>query len=122
MFLLYFLVDDQWLCFIVFYCVVWCSCGIALFCCMFLWSGFFVSDLVALLMQSLKGRQDDAVLHELNEWRKEFIDVQAVMDEFIGLRTRASELRTEVSICLCLSVCVFVCVVLFYRDVYTYTI
>jgi hypothetical protein len=48
--------------------------------------------------RSLKGRQDESVLHELSEWRKEFIDVQAVMDEFVSLRSRATVLRDEIDL------------------------
>lgn len=47
-------------------------------------------------MQSLKGRQDEVVLRELNEWRKEFVDVNAIMDEFVSLKSRATVLRDEV--------------------------
>eukprot|EP00118_Oscarella_pearsei_P004550 m.19705 g.19705 ORF g.19705 m.19705 type:complete len:1124 (+) comp27884_c0_seq2:125-3496(+) len=51
-----------------------------------------------LIQRSLKDREDAAVLHELDEWRNHFIDVQAVMDEFVELRNRGAVLRDEVTL------------------------
>ena len=46
--------------------------------------------------RSLHGRQDERVLHELREWRKNFIDIQQYMDDLAVARGRARNLKEEV--------------------------
>ena len=48
--------------------------------------------------QSLHGRQDERVLHELREWQNNFINVQQYMDNLAVARGRARNLKEEVSI------------------------
>lgn len=47
--------------------------------------------------QSLSGRQDERVLHELREWRDNFVDVNAIMDDLAAASGRANSLNQEVS-------------------------
>ena len=49
--------------------------------------------------KSLHGRQDERVLHELREWRKNFIDIQQYMDDLAMARGRARNLKEEVCMC-----------------------
>ena len=46
--------------------------------------------------QTLHGRQDERVLHELREWQNNFIDVQHYMDNLAVARGRARNLKEEV--------------------------
>ena len=47
-------------------------------------------------MQSLHGRQDERVLHELKEWQNSFIDVQTLMDSLAVSRGRVRDLQEKV--------------------------
>ncbi|XP_065846730.1 formin-like protein 3 [Oscarella lobularis] len=51
-----------------------------------------------LIQRSLKESDEESVLRELADWRSQYIDVQAVMDEFVELRNRGSVLRDEVTL------------------------
>lgn len=46
----------------------------------------------------MKESDEESVLRELADWRSQYIDVQAVMDEFVELRNRGSVLRDEVTL------------------------
>lgn len=47
-------------------------------------------------MQSLHGRQDEGILHELKEWHNNFISVQHFMDDLAVAKGRIRSIQEEV--------------------------
>ena len=47
-------------------------------------------------VQSLHGRQDERILHELKEWKKNFISVQQFMDDLAVSKGRIRSIQEEV--------------------------
>ena len=56
-----------------------------------------MSQCCFLLVQTLHGRQDERVLHELKEWHNNFISVQEYMDELALVKGKARNLKEDVS-------------------------
>ena len=48
-------------------------------------------------MQSLHGRQDERILHELKEWHNNFISVQHFMDDLAVAKGRIRSIQEEVA-------------------------
>ena len=48
-------------------------------------------------LQSLHGRQDERILHELKEWNNSFISVQQFMDDLAVAKGRIRSIQEEVS-------------------------
>lgn len=49
-----------------------------------------------LLQQSLHGRQDERILHQLKEWNNNFISVQQFMDDLAVAKGRIRSVQEEV--------------------------
>ena len=48
-------------------------------------------------LKTLRGNQDERIVHELKEWERNFTDVQKIMDDLVLARGRNQALKEEVS-------------------------
>ena len=48
-------------------------------------------------LKTLRGNQDERIIHELREWERNYTDVQQIMDDLVLARGRNQALKEEVS-------------------------